>query len=319
MRAFPVFDLHCDTAEPLLRTGQGLNDNTCHVSLKRAKHLARYAQFFAFCTYGDQGSRHGFPEPEVFFAQMLANFRAQLDRNGDSLCLCAGAETLRRAEQTKKCAVFLSLEGAEAIACDPGRLDWLREQGFTMTTLTWNSANALAGSHETGEGLTPRGREFVRKAQKLDILVDVSHLSERAFWEVCELAEKPIVASHCNSRSCCDCSRNLSDEQLKAISATGGVIGLNLYAPFLNPSGQAELSDVRRHGEHILELCGAEHLVLGGDLDGCDALPAGFSGLDDYNGLGAYLVQNGWTQELTQDVFYNNMARFVQKNLGKTE
>lgn len=319
MTPFAVFDLHCDTAEPLLRTGQALEDNTCHVSLRRAAHLLRYAQFFAFCTYGDQGSRYGFPEPEVLFARMLSGFRAQLEQSRDSLCLCDSAGLLDEAEQTQKCAAFLSLEGAEAIACDPGRLDWLRAQGFTMTTLTWNSANALAGSHETGQGLTPRGREFVRRAQKLGILVDVSHLSERAFWDVCEITEKPLVASHCNSRSCCDHSRNLSDQQLKAICATGGVIGLNLYAPFLSQTGQADFSDVRRHGEHIMELCGSEHLALGGDLDGCDALPHGFAGLDDYNGLGAYLMAHGWTRTLTQDVFYNNMAGFIQKNLGKTE
>ena len=101
-----------------------------------------------------------------------------------------------------------------------------------MTTLTWNNPNLLAGPHTSDAGLTDLGKAFVRRAQQLGIVIDVSHLSEKAFWDLCDITSAPIVASHSNSRAICGHSRNLTDRQAKTIFNFGGLVGLNRYAPF---------------------------------------------------------------------------------------
>ena len=130
-------------------------------------------------------------------------------------------------------------------------------------TLTWNFQNALAGSCVTGEGLSGQGREFVREAQRLGILLDVSHLSDRAFWDLCEISEKPVVASHSNSRAVCANRRNLTDEQFLALCRLGGTAGINLYGAFLT-DGAPTLDDVYRHVDRFLSLGGEGHEAGGG-------------------------------------------------------
>lgn len=297
-----VFDLHCDTPTWIWATGQRLSDAGGHVSLRRAERFARYTQVFAFCPYGDAFARAADLDAQARFSALLRAFspaQQELD--------AAGMTPL------------YALEGAEAIGCDCGRLDALRAQGFRITTLTWNYANALAGSHSTGEGLTAQGRQFVRRAQALGMTVDVSHLSERAFWDLCGITTAPLIASHSNSRAVCAHSRNLTDAQAREIFAQGGLVGLNLYAPFLRDGGQATFADVYLQLAHFLALGGEKHLALGGDLDGCDCLPEGFGGVDDYAALHDYLLGRGLPRTLLANLFYHNAARFFGMDLQETD
>lgn len=270
--SFSVFDLHCDTAVELYLQKKSLAKNDLQIDLERAGKFQSYTQFFSFCcVYDRAGKPRPQQEAEDLFLASLADFRTQVK------------------DAPAQVTAMLSLEGPEAIGCDPGRLEWLHAQGFRMTTLTWNYRNALAGSCLTGEGLSDRGKAFVREAQRLGIAIDVSHLSEKAFRDLVDITTQPIVASHSNSRFCCDNPRNLTDDQFKAVRDLGGLVGMNLYAPFLNESGKAAFDDVRRHLEHWLSIGGEKTVALGGDLDGCDLLPAGFTGVDDYDKLGAFL------------------------------
>ena len=281
---FPVFDLHCDTPVALTDRNQRLAENDLHISLARESKLFSHTQVYSFCcVYDKNGDALTIPEAEAQFTKSLSNFYSELSLHSDTHRLCRNTEDLLKATQEGKHAVFLSLEGPEVIGCDAGRLEELKELGIVMTTLTWNHANILAGSHKTGEGLTPEGKAFVRRAQQLGILIDVSHLSERAFWDLCDISVAPIVASHSNSRAVCDNTRNLTDKQFKTICNFDGLVGLNLYAPFLREGGKATFDDVRRHIDHFLELGGKHHLALGGDLDGCpissrSCLPLNHSG-----------------------------------------
>ena len=164
--------------------------NTCQVSLERAKKLPGYVQFHAFCTVWLQ--KEG--SFEAHYQNALANFRRELDENADQIVRCGTEADARHAIEHGKCGALLSIEGAEAISCDPGKLDLAYEQGIRMIAPVWNAENALAGSCVTGGGLTAQGREFVRRAQKLGIILDVSHLSEEGFWDLCDITEKPFVA-----------------------------------------------------------------------------------------------------------------------------
>ena len=315
---FPVFDLHCDTAVELSRQKKDLASNDLHIDLDRADRLLTHHQFYAFCcVYGAEGKPLPQPEAEARFYAEAADFYSQISGNAARVRLCRNAEDLIAAAREGKQGVFLSLEGPEVIDCDPGRLEELKELGFLMTTLTWNFPNALAGPHGSDLGLTEQGRAFVRRAQDLGIVIDVSHLSERAFWDLVNITTAPIVASHSNSRAICGHTRNLTDKQFKVICNLGGVVGLNLYAPFLNESGRADFSDVKRHVDHFLELGGRHHLALGGDLDGCDALPAGFTGIESCNDLGRWLMQQGLDELTVCSIFNNNAVTFALQHLQK--
>lgn len=306
MSGLSVFDGHCDTAVELWRRNESLADSSCQVSLRRAQGFWAYVQVFAFCTAW-------LPRKVQLadaFAQSRAYFMTQLAR-ADVPLLCT-AEQIAQILKHGGRGAMLSIEGAEAIGCDPGRLDEAFALGVRMICLTWNEANALAGSCHTGEGLSAQGREFVLRAQKMGMLIDVSHLSERAFWQVCELAQRPIVASHSNSRALCAHPRNLTDEQFRALCALGGTAGINLYGAFLSDAA-ATLDDVCRHIDHFYELGGAGHVALGGDLDGCDALPLGFTGVQDYEKLAAALRARGYSELTIQEIFSNSLLKVVKQ------
>lgn len=315
---FPVFDLHCDTAVALSDTNQVWAENNLHIDLNKESKLFSHTQVYSFCcVYDEHGDALTWPEAEAKFIRCISNFYSELAKHSDTHKLCRTADDLLEAAKEGKHGVFLSLEGPEVIGCDPGRLDELKDLGIVMTTLTWNHANLLAGSHKTGEGLTAQGKAFVRRAQELGIIIDVSHLSEQAFWDICDISMSPIVASHSNSRAICDHSRNLTDRQFKTICNFDGLVGLNLYRPFLTTAVTATYDDVRRHAEHFIGLGGKHHLSLGFDLDGCDELPEGFRDLSDCNGLGKALIEGGLDEQMVLNLMNNNAARFFLQYLQR--
>ncbi len=299
MKNYAVIDGHCDTAVELYRKKEGLLDNNRFISLRRAEKLPGFIQFFAFCVVWMKEE----PDKQAVFDRARRNLCAEIERNADRIRLCRNAADAKSVLQNGSCGAFLSIEGAEAIGCDPGRLEKAYEDGVRMIALTWNEANALSGSCMTGEGLSAQGREFARRAQKLGIVLDVSHLSERGFWDLCDIAEKPFVASHSNSAAVCPNVRNLTDEQFKAICDLGGTTGLNLYGEFLTEN-TATYEDVYRHLDHLLSISGGGHVALGGDLDGCSILPTGFTGVDNYNDTAWYLQGKGLDGD-TMSALYN--------------
>ena len=307
MKKYRVFDGHCDTAIELWRQEQNLRSNSLAVSLERAENLDGYTQFFAFCT---AWLKTRMPHTE-HFARALDYFTEQLRENEDRITLCRTMREADAAMAAGRAAAFLAIEGAEAVREDPGLLEAAYEKGVRMVSLVWNLPNSLSGSCQTGEGLSEKGKEFFRRAQRLGMLVDVSHLSERGFWDMAELAEKPIVASHSDAFAVCPHPRNLTDAQFRAICDLDGTVGLNLYGPFLTREKTPTLDDLRRHLDHFLALGGEGHLALGADLDGCEILPEGFAALDDYNMLGEYLEKNGYSDETIQNLFCNSLRKVV--------
>ena len=306
---YTVVDGHCDTPMELWLRQEHLPDNSCQVSLRRVQALSGYVQFYAFCTVWLQ--KEG--SFETHYQNALAYFNRELDENTGRVVRCRNESDARAAIRDGKCGAFLSIEGAEAISCDPGKLDLAYEQGVRMIAPCWNAENALTGSIVTGGGLTARGREFVRRVQRLGILLDVSHISEKAFWDLCDITEKPFVASHSNSRAVCRHVRNLTDEQFKALCEVGGTAGLNLYGAFLKDEGRPTLEDVWRHVEHFLELGGEGHIALGGDLDGCDVLPEGFSGVDGYEALAQWLEEKHLPQYTIENIFSESLLKVVKQ------
>ncbi len=314
----PVFDLHCDTALALLgenmsRKGS-LRKNNYHIDLGRAGSLAGYAQCFACFTFPAEHLPGGITV-EDWFQRELAILLEQVALHSDLIRQArTAADVQKNLEQGKMSAIF-TIEGPAGFGFDPGKLEELYKIGFRMTTLTWNEKNVLAGSHRTGGGLTDHGREYVKEAQRLGMIVDVSHISDEAFWDIMEMTQAPVVASHSNSRTVCPVSRNLTDDMFLEICRTGGTAGLNQYVQFLGE--RADLDTACDHIFHFMELDpDGNHISLGGDLDGCEELPEGFAGVQDYPKLAARLLQRGLDDKTIRKIFWSN-ALGIMNNCGK--
>lgn len=167
---------------------------------------------------------------------------------------------------------ILTLEGVEPIGNDISKLHILYELGVRLVGLTWNSANLAAdGALEPrGAGLTNFGKEIVHFNNDRQIITDVSHLCERAFWDVMEIARYPM-ASHSNTKHHCDHPRNLSDSQARAMFECGGMVHVVYHPPFVKKDGNATIQDLIKHIDHLCALGGAKQIGLGSDFDGIDA------------------------------------------------
>ena len=311
----PVFDLHCDTVTALLGrdlSAKGsLRSNNFHIDLERMKKYSGYAQCFAFWLTTDIPLPKGI-KPEDIFWRGISALQDQIDKNCDLVRQARSGEDVRKNLEEGFISAIFTLEGPAGIGFDPEKLEKLYNLGFRISTLGWNEKNSLTGSHKTGGGLTKRGREYVKECQRLGILVDVSHISDEAFWQIMDMTAAPVIASHSNSRAVCGQSRNLTDDMFRAICATGGVAGFNLCADFVgeNPTVDTACD----HIFHFLELDPAgKHIALGGDLDGISDMPEGFHGVQDYGKLADRLLEWGLDEATLKQIFWSNALGVIDK------
>ena len=164
------------------------------------------------------------------------------------------------------------------------RIQALADCGVRTLTLTWNGENELASGTTATGGLKPLGRNIIRELERCSVVADVSHLNDESMGDVIEWAQRPVIATHSNSRRLCNVPRNLTDDQFRCIAERRGLVGLNFFTGFLREDREhACMEDLLRHAEHFLDLGGEEVLALGSDFDGaempcdlpdCGALPA---------------------------------------------
>lgn len=305
---FPFFDLHCDTITGLTGrdlSGSGnLRSNQMHIDLERGATLGGYAQCFAFWSTTDMKLPYGLKVHDLFWRQ-VSYLQDYIDKNSDLIRQARTGGEIRKNLEAGLISAIFTLEGPAGIGFEPGKLEKLHELGFRISTLGWNEKNPLTGSHVTGGGLTKQGRAYVKECQRLGILVDVSHISDEAFWQIMDITEKPVIASHSNSRYVCNDSRNLTDEMFKAICATGGVAGFNLCPDFVGE--HADIDKCCDHFIHFLEIDpDGTHVALGGDLDGIPETPIGFEGVQDYPKLANRLLERGVDEMTVRNIFWNN-------------
>lgn len=189
------------------------------------------------------------------------------------------AAEARTAMESDRMFAFLTVEGMQPVEDRLERLEQYAEWGVRLGMLTWNEENRLAvgAGGDPEKGLTALGREAVRRMQKMHIIPDVSHASDRTFWDMIDLADGPIVASHSNCRSLCDVRRNLTDAQLRAIRNTGGVVGVNVYHGFIHADPRRQTAAMlAHHAAHMAEVMGPEYVACGFDF--CTYLGPGNEG-----------------------------------------
>lgn len=308
-------DFHCDVLYKLLLDDklkfQGEGASGLDVTYERLRSGAAALQTFAVFI-PDERPDFGEMQPilesvDLFYEKVLACPEMRMVKTASDLeaCLHEG-----------KTGALLSLEGVDGLRGSLTALRNLYRLGVRAAGLTWNHSNwAADGALEPrGGGLTAQGRAFVQECNRLGILVDVSHLSERAFWDVLDVSTKPVIASHSNARALCDHPRNLTDLQIKAIIEGGGLIGITYVPMFLSSSGQAVIQDVVKHIDHICSLGGERHLMLGSDFDGIDQHVEGLTHPGQVNSLIEQLLKR-YTRDRTEAIVFGNAVRFLMGQL----
>lgn len=309
-----IVDAHCDT---LIRKYDQENDlfkNNFHLDIERMLKLGNYAQFFAAFVSPSYSQAYALRRA----IQIIDNFNRQVCLYKDSITHCCDFNSIQTALKEGKVAAILSIEGGDALQGDLATLRVFYKLGVRSMGLTWNYRNEIADGVEdglTGGGLTPFGREVISEMNSLGMIIDVSHISERGFWDVIELSKTPIIASHSNAKEICNHIRNLTNEQIIAIKKNGGVIGINFYPLFLNNTGDASIDDIIRHIEHISSLVGCDHIGIGSDFDGIEYTPSGINGVQDVEKIFDELLKKNYSEDDVKKIAGSNFMRIIRQIL----
>jgi membrane dipeptidase len=311
-----VVDGHIDTLLEIVNgkvSGIGERNSLIHVDLPRLKEGGVGVQFFA-----------AFIEPAYKperalkrTLQLISRFHREIQMNQDQIALALSYKDIETILAKNKIAAILSIEGGEGISGDLGILHTFYLLGVRAIGLTWNERNDIAegvGEKHANGGLTTFGRQVVTEMNRLGMLVDVSHLTERGFWDVIEVSQKPIIASHSNAYEQCAHVRNLRDDQIKALAANGGVMGMNFAPPFID----AEHADIARlvdHIDHIVTLVGPDHVGLGSDFDGIPSTPQGLEDVSTLPRITQALLDRGYSDADVLKVLGGNFMRVLESAL----
>jgi membrane dipeptidase len=336
---FPVvFDGHNDVLERLGGPDGGGPDSffergeTGHLDLPRAREGGFGGGFFAVWIPTPEGQKS---ESAVDTAYALRHSMAATamlfgieDRSNGKFQLVHTAAELQRCLEEGIMPAVLHFEGADAIDADLDALHVLYRAGLRSLGLVWSRPNAFAEgvawrfqrSADTGPGLTEAGRELVRTCNDLRIMLDVSHLNERGFWDVSELTAAPLVATHSNAHALCASTRNLTDPQLDAIAASDGMVGLNFAPHNLREDGVSDtntpLEAMVRQIDYLVERVGIGRVGFGSDFDG---IPVARE-IGDVSGLPRLMLalrDRGYDDPALRQLAHENWIRVLRKTWGE--
>lgn len=229
----------------------------------------------------------------------------------------SGCFDLDMAIQLEERSAMLSVEGGAGLFADSEELVTLCKLGMKVLGLAWDSNEFAAGAWgEDDYGLTAEGRALVQRCSELGVVMDVSHLSDRAFYDLMDTTAYPVIATHSNFRDVADSPRNLTLDQARKISARGGVIGLNLYPPFLSGDKEATVDHILRHVDYALTNLGENTLGFGFDLDGFDGNQA--QGLTDASSIHDQVVDlllRNYSEDVVKKLAGENVINFFKNNI----
>ena len=324
-----IFDLHCDTLDRLAlhdafpEAGfaaqdaaieksriSSLADNDCHIDLARMSK-ARYAWCQCFAAFI---SDHMPPDWgwQVFCA-VRDYFQGQLAQHSALIEQARDAREIVGIIEAGKCAAMFTVEGGSFIEGSLDRLIEADAAGVKMLTLTWNGKNAIASGNQTTDGLTAFGERVVAEMERRRMVVDVSHLNDRSFWDVLEKSKRPLAASHSNARAICGHPRNLTDDMFRALAERGGIVGLNFCREFLREDGaDPTRDDVLRHVDHLLNKGGERVLALGSDYDGCE-VPSWLAPAENVGNLHSLFAEE-FGGDVADGICFKNAAAFFERN-----
>ncbi|WP_313891988.1 dipeptidase [Psychrobacillus sp.] len=307
-----VYDLHCDVLYKLAGTEQPVNfaDSPLLQANKEALKAGEVAlQVFAVFVSEELPKEQQFIEA----IRQIEFFHTEVVGKHEDVVAIYEWEQLETLKEGQIGAV-LSLEGLSMIDGDIEKLKLLLSHGVKLVGLTWNGANAVAdgASEQTERGLSMLGEEVVALLNERNIIIDVSHLSDKSFWDVLPKA-KWLMASHSNARTICNSPRNLTDDQIKALIARESPIHVVYYPLFINAEKKpVELVDLTKHIDHIVSLGGKHVIGLGSDFDGIDQFIVGLEDASKVQNLVSHLLTK-YSKEEVGGFTSQNLIRYVKQ------
>lgn len=259
-----VFDTHTDIwYDVSLKKENGNND------VLRTYHLPRLKSSGVCGINAAVWTNPRIQDPMNRFLQMLGARSEQITlMNHEDFVFAQKIDQIEKALEDGKIAVISSIEGLIGIGKNIDFIITLYELGFRIMSLSWNEVNDLAagcGCDDNSKGLTDLGKEAIKIMEKLGVVFDVSHLSEKSFWDAMKVVQKPVIATHSNAFSLCPVPRNLKDEQIRAIADCGGLIGISAL-PQIVDREHPTVDKVVEHIDYVARLVGVEHICLGFDF-----------------------------------------------------
>lgn len=347
----PVFDGHNDA---LLRLCLNADENVetfvagserGHLDLPRAKAGGFAGGMFACFVPSKKGEKQQVKRTIDGYEEQFPPTPALAEAQAMTLSLAADLfrieaasrgqfKVVRTAAEIEDCiakgviAASLHIEGAEAIDTDLNALEIFHQAGLRSLGPVWSRPNAFAcgvpfkfpSSPDIGPGLTAAGVELIKACNRLNILIDLSHMNEKGFWEIQQLSNAPLVATHSNVHSLCPVSRNLTDKQLHAIRESDGMVGLNYAVCFLREDGDNNADTpfevMLRHLNSLLEHLGEDRVGLGSDFDGA-MIPKDIKSADGLPRLVTAMRTHGYGEVLIEKICYRNWLRVLKKTWGQ--
>lgn len=301
-----LIDLHADTPLEIYRKNADLRENTLHVDVLKSAGFDAYVQCAAlFCP------------TRVCDADGLSFDLAVADVFCDRISQCDNAlqiftrQDLERAIPRRKRGFVLTLEDARVLSGSLDGVPQLFGKGVRLVTPFWRGTTTLGGAHNTSDGLTQFGVAAIEAFLQLGAGIDVSHASKASFWDILALSQqfhRPPVATHSCAAAVHPHTRNLEDAQIRAIAEQGGVIGVNLYPPFL---GAATLEALFVHIRHVFNVGGLEVVSSGSDFDGVDSLPHGICDLSSFAKLPEAMHAAGFSHDEIEHFTFRNANRYL--------
>lgn len=303
-----VFDLHCDTVYECMTKKCDFINTNLHISYDKLNNISPYIQCFAICVpeeiRGDKATKM-FCDAYSKLKEQCSKYDIKLIKNYD--------DVLSVIKNKGKGAIF-TVENATVLAGRLDNINLLKDSHVKFVSLTWNGRNELGAgaSVSHSNGLTRFGRDVVRNLESNNILLDLSHASDRLFYDVINISKKPVVATHSNSRSITNVKRNLTDKQFRIIVKKRGLVGLNFHKHFLNTIPEkSDKYDILRHTEHFLSLGGENTLSLGCDFDGCE-LPDDVNGIESLAEIFELFLKENYNESLVKKIFFENSLKFCE-------
>jgi membrane dipeptidase len=349
-RLVPIFDGHNDVLSRLYRRGGSdapkafiEGEGKGHLDLPMARQGGFAGGLFAIfasstkraiATNGNASSQSvsdgtaPLPVVEMTEAQRtvfgMVSLLLRIERESEGgVRLCRKVSEIEGAMRDGALAAVLHIEGAEAIDHNFELLDVLHEAGLRSIGPVWSRSNAFGhgvpfrcpSSPDTGPGLTNLGKELIRACNRLKILIDLSHINERGFWDVVAISDAPLVATHSNAHALSPHSRNLTDQQLAAIRDSGGIVGVNFAISFLRLDGRRD-SDaptelVIEHIDYLLKHVGEDGVGIGSDFDGAN-IPTGIANAGGLQNLPELMRMRGFGEALIEKVCFRNWLRVLK-------
>lgn len=316
MTKWNVADFHCDALSKMLMQSELSFEDGAALDVNLERMMQGNVALQAFAIYLPEVLGRGKFEHVV---GQLEVYRTRVEKSPERL---GGVNQLLWREQVGEVGQtsnpwgLLTLEGVDGLEGNMFYLELCYQMGVRIVGLTWNYANWAADGvlEKRGAGLTKRGRELVRLCNRIGMLLDVSHLTEKGFWELAELSERPFIASHSNSYTVCPNVRNLKDDQIRAIIAREGRIGLTFVPWFVKQEGEVRIEHLLPHIEQICSLGGEQHLMMGSDFDGIPTYIQDLEHTGQYPRLIETLLQH-YDEKLVRGWLLDNAMSYLGKHL----